>query len=70
MHTKEAAAAIETAVRLDVVAAWRGVTMLADAERAAPGLVEQGTRVADAPNHGASDRARAQARMHDDGDAS
>ncbi|MEU7315316.1 carboxymuconolactone decarboxylase family protein [Streptomyces sp. NPDC007083] len=48
MHTKEAAAAGETPVRLNLVAAWREATVFTDAERAALELAEAGTRVADA----------------------
>ncbi|MEU3193091.1 carboxymuconolactone decarboxylase family protein [Streptomyces sp. NPDC006992] len=48
MHTKEAAAAGETPVRLNLVAAWREATVFTDAERAALELAEEGTRVADA----------------------
>ncbi|MFE0631806.1 carboxymuconolactone decarboxylase family protein [Streptomyces sp. NPDC058864] len=48
MHTKEAAAAGETPVRLHLVAAWREATVFTEAERAALELAEEGTRVADA----------------------
>ncbi|MGW7525254.1 carboxymuconolactone decarboxylase family protein [Streptomyces sp. NPDC054783] len=48
MHTKEATAAGETAVRLHLVAAWREAKVFTDAERAALELTEQGTRIADA----------------------
>jgi AhpD family alkylhydroperoxidase len=48
MHTKEAAAAGETPVRLNLVAAWREATVFTEAERAALALAEQGTRIADA----------------------
>ncbi|MCQ8828702.1 carboxymuconolactone decarboxylase family protein [Streptomyces malaysiensis] len=48
MHTKEAAAAGETAVRLNLVAVWREATVFTEAERAALALAEEGTRVADA----------------------
>lgn len=47
MHTKDAAAAGETAVRLNLVAAWREATVYTEAERAALALAEEGTRVAD-----------------------
>ncbi|MER7900450.1 carboxymuconolactone decarboxylase family protein [Streptomyces sp. NPDC096046] len=47
MHTKEAAAAGESAVRLHLVAGWREATVFTEAERAALELAEQGTRVAD-----------------------
>ncbi|APU40773.1 carboxymuconolactone decarboxylase family protein [Streptomyces sp. NPDC056254] len=48
MHTKDAAAAGESPVRLHLVAAWREATVFTDAERAALELAEQGTRIADA----------------------
>jgi AhpD family alkylhydroperoxidase len=48
MHTKDAAAAGETAVRLNLVACWRDATVFTEAERAALELTEQGTRLADA----------------------
>jgi AhpD family alkylhydroperoxidase len=54
MHTKDAAAAGETSVRLNLVAAWREATVFTDAERAALALAEQGTRLADA-HEGVSD---------------
>lgn len=47
MHTKDAAAAGETAVRLNLVAAWREAKVYTEAERAALALAEEGTRVAD-----------------------
>ena len=46
MHTKEAAAAGETAVRLNLVAAWRESTVFTEAERSALALAEEGTRLA------------------------
>ncbi|MER5256034.1 carboxymuconolactone decarboxylase family protein [Streptomyces sp. NPDC002855] len=48
MHTKDAAHAGETSVRLSLVAAWREAKVFTDAERAALELTEQGTRIADA----------------------
>ncbi|MFF8590751.1 carboxymuconolactone decarboxylase family protein [Streptomyces sp. NPDC015220] len=48
MHTKDAAAAGETAVRLNLIAAWREANVFTEAERAALELTEQGTRIADA----------------------
>ncbi|MEU6002615.1 MULTISPECIES: carboxymuconolactone decarboxylase family protein [unclassified Streptomyces] len=48
MHTKDAAHAGETSVRLSLVAAWREAKVFTDAERAALELAEQGTRIADA----------------------
>ena len=56
MHTKDAAHAGETSVRLNLVAAWREATVFTDAERAALELAEQGTRIADAAG-GVSDEA-------------
>ncbi|HET6860359.1 MAG TPA: carboxymuconolactone decarboxylase family protein [Streptomyces sp.] len=65
MHTKEAAAAGETQVRLHLVAAWREATVFTEAERAALELAEEGTRVADAAT-GVSDRVWAYAAKHYD----
>ena len=48
MHTKEAAHAGETAVRLNLVATWREATVFTEAERAALELTEEATRIADA----------------------
>jgi AhpD family alkylhydroperoxidase len=67
MHTKEAAAAGETPVRLNLVAAWREATVYTEAERAALALAEEGTRLADAHN-GVSDETWAQVRKHYDDD--
>jgi AhpD family alkylhydroperoxidase len=67
MHTKEAAAAGEDAVRLNLVAAWREATVFTEAERAALELVEQGTRLADAAT-GVSDEVWARAAQHFDED--
>lgn len=47
MHTKEAAHAGETALRMNLVGTWRETTVFTDAERAALELTEQGTRLAD-----------------------
>ena len=65
MHTKEAAAAGETAVRLHLVAAWREATVFTEAERAALALAEEGTRLADAAT-GVSDDTWADVRKHYD----
>ena len=65
MHTKEAAAAGETSVRLNLVAAWREATVFTEAERAALQLAEEGTRVADAAG-GVSDEVWAYAAEHYD----
>jgi AhpD family alkylhydroperoxidase len=67
LHTKEAAVAGETAVRLNLVAAWREATVFTEAERAALALAEEGTRLADA-HRGVSDETWAQARQHYDDD--
>ncbi len=67
MHTKEAAHAGETSVRLNLVAAWREAKVFTDAERAALELAEQGTRVA-APAGGVTDEAWANAAKHYDDD--
>ncbi|MEU6409039.1 carboxymuconolactone decarboxylase family protein [Microbispora sp. NPDC046933] len=66
-HTKDAAAAGETAVRLHLVAAWRESTVFTEAEQAALALTEEGTRIADA-HHGVSDHTWAQVREHYDDD--
>src|SRR5262245_10968823 len=65
MHTKEAAHAGETSVRLNLGAAWREATVFTDAERAALELAEQGTRIADAAG-GVTDEAWANAAKHYD----
>jgi len=67
MHTKEAAAAGETPVRLNLVATWRESTVFSEAERAALALAEEGTRLADA-SPGVSDQTWAQVREHYDDD--
>ncbi|MFE0043331.1 carboxymuconolactone decarboxylase family protein [Streptomyces albireticuli] len=65
MHTKEAAAAGEIPVRLNLVAAWREATVFTEAERAALELAEEGTRVADAAG-GVGDEVWARAAEHYD----
>ncbi|MFI0776906.1 carboxymuconolactone decarboxylase family protein [Streptomyces sp. NPDC021212] len=65
MHSKEAAHAGETSVRLNLVAAWREATVFTDAERAALELTEQGTRIADAAG-GVTDEAWANAAKYYD----
>jgi AhpD family alkylhydroperoxidase len=65
MHTKEAAHAGESPVRLNLVAAWREATVFTEAERAALELTEQGTRIADASG-GVTDEAWATAANHYD----
>lgn len=67
MHTKEAAARGESAVRLHLVAAWREATVFTEPERAALALAEEGTRLADACQ-GVSDETWARVREHYDDD--
>ncbi|GAA2277384.1 carboxymuconolactone decarboxylase family protein [Nonomuraea roseoviolacea subsp. roseoviolacea] len=64
-HFKDAVAAGESVVRLNLVSAWRESTVFTDAERAALALAEEGTRLADA-HHGVSDATWARAREHYD----
>jgi AhpD family alkylhydroperoxidase len=63
MHTKDAAHAGETSVRLNLVATWREGTVFTEAERAALELTEQGTRIADAAG-GVTNEAWANASNH------
>jgi AhpD family alkylhydroperoxidase len=65
MHSKDAAHAGESQLRLNMVAAWREATVFTDAERAALELAEQGTRIADAAG-GVTDEAWANAARHYD----
>ncbi|MFC4010003.1 carboxymuconolactone decarboxylase family protein [Nonomuraea purpurea] len=67
MHTKEAAHAGESSVRLNLVAAWREATVFTEAERAALELAEQGTRIADTAG-GVTDEVWANAAKHYDED--
>ncbi|MER7706107.1 carboxymuconolactone decarboxylase family protein [Kitasatospora sp. NPDC097605] len=67
MHTKEAAAAGESALRLNLVAAWREATVYTEAERAALALAEEGTRIADGAG-GVGDEVWAKAAEHYDAD--
>ncbi|MEV7786286.1 carboxymuconolactone decarboxylase family protein [Streptomyces sp. NPDC088106] len=67
MHTKDAAAAGETQLRLNLVAAWREAEVFTEAERAALELAEQGSRIADAAG-GVTDEAWAGAAEHYDED--
>ena len=67
MHTKDAAHAGESPVRLNLVATWREATVFTEAERAALELAEQGTRIADAAG-GVTDEAWANAAKHYDDD--
>lgn len=65
MHTKDAAHAGETPVRINLVAAWRDAKVFTDAERAALELADQGTRIADGAG-GVSDEAWANASKYYD----
>ncbi len=65
IHTKEAAAAGETPVRINLVAAWRHSTVFTEAEQAALELAEAGTRLPDA---GVSDEIWDRAHKHYDDD--
>ncbi|GAA2790456.1 carboxymuconolactone decarboxylase family protein [Saccharopolyspora taberi] len=67
MHTKDAAAAGETQIRINLVAAWREATVFTEDERAALALAEEGTRLADA-HGGVSDETWSQVRKHYDDD--
>ncbi|MFF4211066.1 carboxymuconolactone decarboxylase family protein [Streptomyces sp. NPDC001796] len=67
MHTKDAAHAGETSLRLNLIAAWREATVFTDAERAALELTEQGTRIADAAG-GVTDEVWANAAKYYDED--
>jgi AhpD family alkylhydroperoxidase len=67
MHTKDAAAAGETQLRLNLAAVWREATVFTEAERAALELTEQGTRLADAAP-GVTDDVWANAAKHYDED--
>jgi AhpD family alkylhydroperoxidase len=66
MHTKDAAHAGESPVRLNMIAGWRDATVFTEAERAALAVTEEGTRLADA--RGVSDESWEQARKHFDDD--
>jgi AhpD family alkylhydroperoxidase len=66
MHTKDAAQAGETSVRLNLVATWREAKVYTEAERAALELTELGTRIAD--GGGVTDDAWANAAKHYDDD--
>ncbi len=67
MHSKDAARAGESQLRLNLVAAWREATVFTEAERAALELAEQGTRIADAAG-GVPDEVWAKATKHYDED--
>lgn len=65
MHTKEAVAAGESPVRLNLVAGWREATVFTGAERAALRLAEAGTRIADAAGGVSDDVWECAAEHHD-----
>jgi AhpD family alkylhydroperoxidase len=67
IHTKEAAAAGETQLRLSLAAAWRHSSVFTEAERAALALTEEATRLADA-GQGVTDETWAQVREQFDDD--
>jgi len=67
IHTKEAAAAGESQLRLNLVAVWAETELFTDAERAALALAEEGTRIADAAG-GVCDDTWAAVRNHFDDD--
>lgn len=64
MHTKDAAAAGESQLRLNLVANWRDSTVFTPAERAALDLAEQGCRIGDGSQ--VSDQCWAEATKHYD----
>ncbi|MFF0546144.1 carboxymuconolactone decarboxylase family protein [Nocardia thailandica] len=66
MHTKDAAHAGESAVRINLVAAWHEATVFTEAERAALALTEEATRAADGGR--ISDDTWAKVREHYDDD--
>jgi AhpD family alkylhydroperoxidase len=66
IHAKEATAAGESTLRLNLVATWRHSTVFTDAERAALTLAEEGTRIAD--GGGVSDETWALVRKYYDDD--
>ena len=66
MHTKDAAHAGETSVRINLVAAWRETNVFTEPERAALALTEEATRTADGGH--VSDETFAQVRKHYDDD--
>lgn len=67
MHTKEATAAGETQLRLNLLVVWRETNLFTDAECAALALAEEGTRLADAFT-GVSDTTWEAVRQHFDDD--
>ncbi|MFF0339705.1 carboxymuconolactone decarboxylase family protein [Kribbella sp. NPDC004875] len=67
IHSKEAAAAGESATRLYLVAGWRHSTVFTEEEQAALALTEEATRLADA-SEGVSDETWARAAKYYDED--
>ncbi|MGW6062956.1 carboxymuconolactone decarboxylase family protein [Streptomyces sp. NPDC055189] len=67
IHGKDAAAAGETAARLNLVATWRHSTVFTEAEQAALALTEEGTRIIDG-YEGVSDETWDRVRKHYDDD--
>ncbi|WP_433729374.1 carboxymuconolactone decarboxylase family protein [Nocardia sp. CA-129566] len=67
VHSKDLAHAGESAVRINLVAAWHESSVFTEAERAALALAEEGTRLADA-HRGVSDETWADVRKHYDDD--
>ncbi|MFL6116921.1 MAG: carboxymuconolactone decarboxylase family protein [Catenulispora sp.] len=67
IHSKEAEAAGEQALRLHLVAAWRHSTVFTEAERAALALAEEGTRIT-VPGEVVSDATWEAVRKHFDDD--
>jgi AhpD family alkylhydroperoxidase len=65
IHTKDAAHAGESSVRINLVAVWRESNVFTDAERSALELTEQGTRLAGAAG-GVTDEAWANATSYYD----
>ncbi|MBF6224514.1 carboxymuconolactone decarboxylase family protein [Nocardia abscessus] len=66
MHTKDAAHAGETSVRLNLIAAWHEATVFTEAERAALALTEEATRIGD--GRAVSDAVWQEVRKHYDDD--
>ncbi|WP_327112256.1 carboxymuconolactone decarboxylase family protein [Nocardia sp. NBC_01730] len=64
MHTKDAAHAGETSLRLNLIAAWHETTVFTEAERAALALTEEATRIGD--GRAVSDEVWQEVRKHYD----
>ncbi|MEU6762724.1 carboxymuconolactone decarboxylase family protein [Streptomyces sp. NPDC046853] len=67
IHGKDAAAAGESAARLNLVATWRHSTVFTEPEQAALALTEEGTRINDG-HEGVCDETWARVRKHYDED--